>query len=158
MSVEQRIKNCLDACSANWRVNSDWQCTTVSSFPVHPSSWILLSFLLACGCGGKLPARISGTVTLDDAPLHTGTIVFHPAKGGADAYAAIDERGNYSVWTGTDQGLVPGEYAVTVVATTGPPPKGKLITPSRYGNAKQSDLRFTVVPGASRIDIPLHMH
>ena len=51
---------------------------------------------------------------------------------------------------------------VTVVATE--PPKnvrderdtGTLLTPPRYGTVDQSDLRFTVQPGTSRIDIELH--
>jgi hypothetical protein len=136
-------------------VNSGGQLTAVSSFPAYHLSWILLLSLLACGCGGKLPGRISGAVTLDDAPLHTGTVVFHPASGGANAYGTIDKKGNYSVSTGTDQGLVLGEYAVTVVATTGPPPEGKLLIPARYGNAQKSGLRFTVNSGSNQFNIPL---
>jgi hypothetical protein len=98
---------------------------------------------------------MSGQVTLDGEPLTKGTVVFHPEKAGADAYATIDTSGTYSVRTGTDKGLEPGDYVVTVVATTGPPPYGKLITPERYGSAKKSGLKVTVGAGDNRFDIPL---
>ena len=135
------------------------------SSPVSRVSSLLVGIFwvaILAGCSGRLPGRVSGTVTLDDAPLHTGTVVFHPVKGGAAAYGAIDERGNYSVRTGTEQGLVPGQYVVTVVATTGPPPGSKnmmdvgtLLTPTRYGDPKQSDLHFAIEPGVNHIDISL---
>jgi UDP-N-acetylmuramyl tripeptide synthase len=98
---------------------------------------------------------MSGEVTLDGAPLAMGTVVFHHEKGGADAYASTDAGGAYTVRTGTDKGLEPGDYVVTVVAVTGPPPNGKLITPARYGDVQQSGLKVTVVPGDNRFDIPL---
>ena len=135
-----------------WRFR---QFDVFSPILVALSSLIVLALFPLAGCGGKLPGRISGAVTLDGAPLRTGTIVFHPDMPGAAAYAAIDENGNYTVRTGNDQGLIPGDYVATVVATTGPPPNGKLLTPSRYGNVQQSGLRFAVAPGDNRIDIGL---
>jgi hypothetical protein len=114
-----------------------------------------LLFFIVCGCGRNHPGRMSGQVTLDGPPLTTGTVVFHPEKSGADAYATIGTSGTYSVRTGTDRGMEPGDYVVTVIATTGPPPHGKLITPMRYGNVTQSGLKATVVPGDNRFDISL---
>ena len=94
--------------------------------------------------------------------MRTGTVAFHPAKGGATAYASIGDDGSYSLRTGADKGLAAGEYVATVVAMTGPPPGSKnmmdfgtRITPARYANPKQSDLHFTIVPGGNHIDIPL---
>ncbi len=116
---------------------------------------IALFGLLLTGCGGKHPAQVSGTVTMDGTPLPVGTVVFHPTGEGATAYGSIDKDGSYAVRSGTDQGLVLGEYVVTVVATTGPPPDGKLLTPTRYGNPKTSDLRCEVTAGSNRFDIAL---
>jgi hypothetical protein len=95
-------------------------------------------------------------VTLDGKALSVGTVTFRPVTEGAVAYGSIDQNGNYTVRTGTDKGLVSGEYIVTIVATTGPPPMGKLLIPRRYGNPQESGLRFTVDASTNRIDLPLH--
>ena len=130
-------------------------------FILHPSSFIL-SFLLLSGCGRPYNASVSGTVTIDGAALRTGTIAFSPIAGGAIAYALIGEDGRYSVRTGSDEGLLAGEYAAAVVAMSGRPPGSKNfrdfgtpLVPARYGDPKQSGLRFTIVPGVNHIDIPL---
>jgi hypothetical protein len=85
-----------------------------------------MSFLLVacaapagCGAGGatdnlpRLP--VSGTVTLDGAPLAKGMIQFMPtsAQQGVVAGAMIED-GKYSI--PRDQGPVPGSYAVSIVS------------------------------------------
>ena len=124
-------------------------------FHPHPSSFIL-SFLLLSGCGQPYNASVSGTVTIDGAALRTGTIAFSPIAGGAIAYALIGEDGRYSVRTGSDEGLLAGEYAAAVVAMSGRPPGSKNfrdfgtpLVPARYGDPKQSGLRFTIVPAST---------
>ncbi len=116
--------------------------------------------LLASGCGGGHGASVSGRVTLDGKPLDTGTVTFHPEGGGPTAYGGIHSDGSYQVKTGTQQGLPPGEYRVTVLATTEPPTDGpsvpgEQITPFRYANPAESGLRFTVARGSNRYDIDL---
>jgi hypothetical protein len=107
-----------------------------------------------------LDSSVYGTVTLDGAPLHRGTVTFHPEKTGAVAYGRILADGSYSISTGSRGGLSAGEYFVTVVATAGEadPTKeaaGKLLTPTRYGRVDQSALRSTVRPGRNKIDLAL---
>jgi hypothetical protein len=120
----------------------------------------LCCLLLLAGCGSGHDASITGTVTLDGTALTTGTVTFHPVAAGAIAYGQIDSQGNYAVKTGRESGLKPGSYVVTVVAT-GEPSKGmdespgELLTPARYGNVEQSDLKFEVKAGENKIDIPL---
>lgn len=120
---------------------------------------ILAATLLPAGCGPGNSASVSGTVTLDDKPLDRGTVTFHPEPDGPLAYGQIGPDGTYTLQVGAKTGLMPGRYAVTVVATTTPDANsgafGKLLTPTKYGNAKETNLRFEVKPGTQRIDLPL---
>jgi hypothetical protein len=87
--------------------------------------------------------------------------MFFPASGsGAPAAALADESGNYSLSTGAQSGLAPGSYVVTLAATEVTPgaagePRKRVITPLRYANPKQSDLRAEVEPGRNTFDFDL---
>jgi hypothetical protein len=118
--------------------------------------------LLLCGCGSKHGAEVSGLVTLDGKPLTLGNVSFQLANGpGAVAYGAIDSNGRYVLSTGTDAGLAPGKYLVTVLATkpvtlTGPVAYDVIPepnTPERYATTETSGLSFEVKAGKN--DIPL---
>jgi len=119
-----------------------------------------LFLALSLGCG-KHESSITGTVTLDGAPLSRGTVTFHPKTEGAAAYARIDAEGNYTVKTGDQEGLKPGKYVATVVATAPPGPGesetavGKLLIPARYGTVEQSGLEYTITRGTNEIDLNL---
>jgi hypothetical protein len=120
---------------------------------------------LLAGCGGVYDATVSGTVTLDGSAVPRGTVSFHPTSAGPAAYARIEDDGSYSVRTGREEGLPPGEYLVTVIssepptvsqtAVGGPPPAGKPITPLWYRTTDTSGLRFTVEPGHNEINLEL---
>lgn len=129
----------------------------------HAAICLLISAiaLVLSGCGASSESTISGIVTLDDKPLPLGTVKFYPVGAGPVAYGGINTDGSYSVKTGSDDGLSPGEYVVTVVSMT-PPPEGvtrelgELLTPLRYGLRESSDLKFTVESGKNVIDLELH--
>jgi hypothetical protein len=116
----------------------------------------------AAGCSGSA-ATVTGTVTLDGQPLTKGDVSFHPdGAGAAPAYGQIDSSGRYTLSTGTEAGLAPGNYVAVVVATKDPPqPYDKTgaeippipITPGKYGNVATSDLKVQVKPGKN--DVPL---
>jgi hypothetical protein len=119
------------------------------------------------GCGNGL-ADVSGTVTLDGAPLRGGndvraTVYFQPASGsGAAAVGILDESGRYTLSTGSEEGAAPGDYVVTFTATQiipskepGGTPSGRRITDLKYANAKTSGLQFTVQSGNNEFNIPL---
>ena len=118
------------------------------------SCWSLL--LLLAGCTSR-HATVSGRITLDDKPLTTGNVSFIPVNGGPVAVGSIQSDGAYQVETGTDVGLQPGDYVVTVVAAKPVPPSGpdnpepipELITPVKYGSRETSDLKCAVKPGAN---------
>lgn len=114
---------------------------------------------VASGCGSKpYASTVSGIATLDDKPLTSGTVTFHPPGDGAVAYGPIDASGNYKVSTGSTAGMSPGEYLVTVVST-GPAPAeevpGPLLTPPKYGTKQTTDLKVTIKAGSN--DIPLKL-
>jgi hypothetical protein len=124
--------------------------------------------LLLSGCGNGL-ARVSGQVTLDGQPIRAGagnvrvTVQFQPANGtGSTAIGLADENGNYSLATGSQDGIPPGDYLVTCTAsellpaTAGSSTRGsRRISDPKYANAKTSGLQFTVQPGNNAFDIPL---
>jgi hypothetical protein len=130
-----------------------WKRTTIGG---------LLAAAAVClaGCGGNLVA-VTGTVTLDGQRLTTGTVTFHPAGKGPTGYAQIGSDGTFSARTGADEGLAPGDYRITVVAT-GPMPESTpqnrelpppRITPDKYASPKTSDLKCTVPGGPLKLEL-----
>ena len=123
-----------------------------------------LAFSLLAGCGGKGLVSVTGTVTLDGKALDRGSVTFHPVKSGPLGVGKIQPDGRYSIETGNQRGIAPGEYAVTVVATAdppkGPPTKGPEVpptplTPAKYGRPETSGLRYAVPAAGGKFDIPL---
>lgn len=118
--------------------------------------------LALVGCRADHDAMVTGVVLLDEQPLATGMVTFHPLEGGAAVYGQIQPGGRYALRTGGAGSLAAGEYQITVVATDNPPAApgqtpavGKLITPERYNRLETTDLRATVKPGAN--DVPLSL-
>ncbi len=126
----------------------------------------ILICLAMTGCGNNL-AQVTGTVTVDGQTLASGpdmniTILFQPEGGGANGIALVDSTGQYTVATGSEPGIAPGEYLVTCSATQlvpsktpGGAPGGKRISDSKYANAQTSGLRVSVKEGHNQYDIPL---
>ncbi|HEX4412218.1 MAG TPA: hypothetical protein VH107_01230 [Lacipirellulaceae bacterium] len=119
------------------------------------------------GCGNGL-AKVSGHVTVDDQPLHGGngnvrvTVQFQPANGvGPTAMGLADENGMYSLSTGSQAGIQPGEYLVScaaeelVINNAGAVTGAHRTTDPKYGSAKTSGLKFTIQAGKNEINIPL---
>ena len=64
------------------------------------------------GCGGSAAPSLKGRVTLDGAPVTSGSIVFLPEQSEGRKAAAAIEDGNYTV--PAEEGLLPGKYRVEV--------------------------------------------
>ncbi|HVL07855.1 MAG TPA: carboxypeptidase-like regulatory domain-containing protein [Burkholderiaceae bacterium] len=135
---------------------------TALSYAMRSAFLLPLLALCISGCGGGHPSTVSGTVSLDQQPLATGTVTFHPEGGGAAAYGNVDASGKYMISTGTSQGLEPGDYRVTVVALElipGPhpddAPSGRRITPQQYQDLETTPLRVSVERGANTCDLAL---
>ncbi len=80
-----------------------------------------MGLLVATGCPGGNTSnlntvKVSGTVTLDGAPLPGATVTFSPKSDGVRAaFGTTDENGRFTLTTlNPGDGAVPGSYAVTV--------------------------------------------
>jgi hypothetical protein len=130
---------------------------------LRPLLRLLLLSLLCTGCGNGVGASVTGQVLYDGQPLTSGAVTFQPVAAGPLAIGDIQPDGEYALRTGDQDGLFPGEYLVTVVATgpmpepteANPMPLPKLLIPARYGDVNTSGLKYTVSPGVNRIDITL---
>ena len=127
-------------------------------------SWSLLcAFGLAlCGCGrSRLPTvRVEGKVTWQGKPLTDGTVQFQPVKlaEGMPQRPGLAELGPDGVYHVSSfapgDGLLPGDYQVTVYSYTSRPSQEHIERPyvwripQRYGDASRSGLKFTVPPDA----------
>jgi hypothetical protein len=105
---------------------------------------LLLWAVSLAGCGGH-DSTVSGKVTLNGAALDRGTVTFHPDGGGAAAMGTVQPGGQYSIATGREGGLKPGDYTVTVFANEAPPEGNaevvpKALTPVIYSDKSTSPL------------------
>lgn len=120
---------------------------------------LLTGLLLASGCGPRVPegfVSVTGTVTYEDKPLTTGTILFS-AESGAAASAPIDPYGRFETF------LRPGRAKVAVRAKEGVDrldDKGnyipaKSLIPDALGDTKTSGLSIDVAAGMKPVNIVL---
>ncbi len=123
--------------------------------------------LTLAGCGNGL-ANVSGQITLNGSPLAAsetvrGTVYFFPEGGtGAPAVGLVDAEGEYSLSTGSEGGVSPGAYLVTISASElipakipGEAPGGRAITPRKYADPSQSGFRVQVASGSNVFDFAL---
>src|SRR5438094_8303973 len=68
------------------------------------------------GCGGDPLGRhaVSGSVTVNSAPLEKGNIGFYPTEKSSTSSGAVIEGGKYSIKQ--EKGLPAGKYRVTINA------------------------------------------
>jgi len=118
-------------------------------------SCVMMAGLLA-GCGAKsdrLP--VHGQITLDGAPLPTGTIAFTGPDGSAVAAGNIQD-GKYTVSeSGSRRGIPPGTYNILITSWLETPgeelpgggfSKGKSAIPEKYSNPKTSGFTADIQP------------
>ena len=114
--------------------------------------------LSLAGCGSpNLPKTVPvcGKVTWQGKPLASGSVVFNPAAVAASgpsraATAELASDGTYRLSSfRPDDGVMPGEYRVTIVSFSSPPnpeqgKTGVWRIPTRYGDPEKSGLSFTI--------------
>jgi len=119
---------------------------------------LLLSFALCgllAGCGETTAPvyRVTGTVTFNDQPLTTGSVVFVPKGGGPTAQGTIGADGKYSLTTFNDgDGAVPGMHSVMVSAVkdNGPEAAATALIPDKFAS-EQSGLTGEVKEQAENV-------
>lgn len=134
--------------------------------------FVLSLMVIAAGCGGGSSATkmypVTGTITMDGAPLEGADVILIPASGGRAQSATTDSEGKYKTES------IPGDHKVGVskVETTGkapessdglapdfskvPPPKTKVIVPAKYNSPATSNLTVKVPPSGGEVEpVPL---
>ena len=79
--------------------------------PTLSAGCAALALVLSAGCGSEPKAEVSGTVTLDGAPIENGAIQFYPVGANGQTAGAGIENGKYKVSTSV------GEMTVTINAS-----------------------------------------
>jgi hypothetical protein len=122
---------------------------------VGPAAAIALALFLVAGCDGSGSLqKVTGKVTVDGAPLTTGSVRFVPdaAKGNKskdEPAGQIGSDGTYTLITNGKPGAPAGWYKVTVNATEVPessnPFGGKALVAPRFNVPETSGLSVEVV-------------
>ena len=113
-------------------------------------------FSLLCGCGtsgpGEVPkfVQVTGAVQYCGRPLPEALLTFHPDGGGEAAFAIADARGRFSAATNDLNGILPGEYRVTV---THP----KMLLPAKYIDEKSSPLVVIAFEDEAEHNFPINL-
>ena len=121
---------------------------------------VLSAIVLLAGCaaeeGEKRTGMVSGKVTLDDAPVAAGTLLFMADDGHGDS-AELGAGGTYSLQ------LRPGNYKVSVSPAAAPDPLSSpeggaakaAAIPQKYHDFGSSGLTAEVKDGDNTIDISM---
>ena len=124
--------------------------------------WCLAAVLiLGCGKPGPKIVAVSGSVTLDGAPLKEGIVSFVSPTGSA-ASAHLDAQGEFHLSSQYGRGILPGEYRVAIcpLPVRDPqdrrrmmggtrPPEPESPIPERYRRADLSGLTASVQSGTA---------
>ena len=134
----------------------------------------LLGCLLGLGCSpsGPVVVPVTGTVTLDGAPVAGASVMFKPVAGGNAAEGETDAAGKFSLKTQLQtlrDGAVVGDYLVSVngVRTVGTQateegasveakaPQLEYFVPVKYAKPESSGLTQTVSKGMPPVELKL---
>lgn len=115
---------------------------------------------LFVGCGSSDTPElgsVSGTVTLDGAPLAGATVMFRPKAGGRPAMADTDEQGKYVLrYNPSETGGVVGLNLVRISKkgeAASDEEVAKELIPAKYN--EESTLEYEVGSGKNEINIEL---
>jgi hypothetical protein len=128
---------------------------------------VVVGSLGVAGCGNGL-AKVGGTVSLDGKPIQGGpqlsaSVNFVRDDGrGTSSVGIIDGSGHYSLRKGSQEGIEPGSYLVSIaVQKVTPPatpegmPQATLLSPAKYADITKSGLHEDVKPGHNTFDFAI---
>ena len=116
---------------------------------------LALCLIVVSGCGYTDVAPVTGTVTLDGAPLIGASITFQPDNG-RPSYGGTDQYGNYKLFYSMEQnGAVIGPCTVTISTATEDDSgkRRKEMIPKKYFDKEK--IKVSVEAKANRIDLKL---
>jgi hypothetical protein len=121
--------------------------------------FVFLSCLALSGCSKEnmMVAPVSGTVTLDGAPLRAASVTFQPKGGGRPSFGVTNDQGHYVLEYSLDElGAKVGPCVVKITTQRGSDDSGskptKELVPKRY---LTTPLEVQVEPKSNTIDIAL---
>lgn len=132
-----------------------------------PHIWVACVLLVfVSGCGGVPTGSVSGSASIDGAPVPAGRIVFTSSENTCSGTIA---DGEYNLAHNGSPNIPVGEYIVTVFPPRNEekfnPDTNKIefvdlgvdpkIFPKKYQVKSTSDLKFTSKAGENRLDIEL---
>lgn len=131
--------------------------------------FVILGLIFALpGCGSGY-ARVQGEVTLDGKPVTggdtiRGTVCFQSEDSAlSSAVGVIETDGSYEMMTGTNRGVMPGTYRVTISITeiipavaAGEAPSGRRLSALEYASPEKSGLQVQVEPGRNVQNFEIH--
>jgi hypothetical protein len=135
-----------------------------------PGSLVGCLALALAGCA-RGPVPVEGKVTMNGKPVAGATVVFIPEQGGPEAGAQTDDEGRFRLTGTKTEGIMPGEYRVTVSKKewppgTPPPDPTKMTFASvkamretiaqKYTTQDKTPLRVTV-PARGIMDVQLNV-
>jgi hypothetical protein len=121
-------------------------------------SMLLIGTLLSgCGDTNMKVAPVSGTVTLDGAPLKSASVTFLPKAGGRPSFGVTNDQGRYVLEYSMDElGAEVGACTVKITTKSDSDDSGskptKELVPQRYN---QAAIEVQVESKSNTIDIPL---
>jgi len=124
--------------------------------------------ILVMSCSSSNLQSVSGKVLHKGQPIKGAVVTLHPKGGENDAKAqrpsgVTDDQGTFTLATGKDTGVAPGDYIVTIIWLQQPPapkkPRGTEPPPDatdqfqgRYADAKNSKLSVTIKSGMKELE------
>lgn len=111
--------------------------------------------LLIAGCKERTAdlVRVRGTVTVNGAPLRSGTIVFAPneqrGNHGPQSFAILDQNGAFDLMTDAGPGAKAGWHRATIA----PPPDSQdlILALEKYRHPDMSGLEYQVKAGQENV-------
>jgi hypothetical protein len=128
---------------------------------------VIIAIVAGCGKAGPKLAPVSGTITLDGAPLTDAVVSFVSASGYVSS-APLDANGHFKLTTQYGPGLPLGDYLVSVLPqnpagngatmeaamkSNRPSPRSRI--PERYQYPNRSGLNATVQDGPAEFTFRL---
>ena len=113
--------------------------------------------LMLAGCGktNLSVAPVSGTVTLDGAPLKAASVTFQPKEGGRPSFGVTNQQGRYTLEYSLNElgaKVGPCTVRITTESRSDDGKATKELVPKRY---KTAPIEVQVQPKSNTIDIAL---